>query len=46
MKFYSLDQFRKHEYGASRGPLMQFAIAILGGVATLAAVSALVHITL
>ncbi|HJT68576.1 MAG TPA: hypothetical protein VJ731_00170 [Terriglobales bacterium] len=44
MKFQNLEQFRKQEYGASFGPLMQFALAILGGAATLAAVFTLVHL--
>jgi len=44
MKFQSVEQFRKQEYGASLGRLLQFAIAILGGVATVGAVFGLMHL--
>ena len=45
MKFQSLDQFRKHEYGASLGRFMHVAVAVLGGAATIGLVFALVHLS-
>jgi len=35
MKFQSLEQFRNDEYGARPGWLLQLAISVLGGVATI-----------